>query len=72
MHGLRMVHADLKGVYLFFQTKGLYAYASLIYEGKHLDQQARQSLPRRLRSFDHRWDRDSRRRRGIAGVTDLR
>ena len=39
MHGLRMVHGDLKGVGAFFYLKKcLRAHISLIYEGKYPDQ----------------------------------
>jgi hypothetical protein len=69
MHGLRMAHGDLKGVRVSIKTSTC---LSLIDKGQHPDQQGSASLPRRLRSLDHHWRRDSRHRWGIPDIVDLR
>ena len=71
MHGLCMVHGDLKGVHLFFKSavSALTLHSS---EGEHPRQQRPTSLPRRLRSFDNHWHRDLRHRWGLSGVVDFK
>jgi len=48
-----------------------HTYTPSIYKGKHTGQQGPASLPCRLRSVDHHWDRNSRHPWSLSGVVDL-